>query len=140
MRATESARSKIARNFYRLFNESGYNHFPPADAAPLEFIKRLRTIRFTAQTTLSHSATAAPAPHGPRVATVIERIKALSDGMSEMETMRGMSMDGITAAIGKDVIAAVEGLGILANTIRQDIPRAEKELTNLLDERDALLK
>jgi hypothetical protein len=24
MRATESARSKIARNFYRLFNESGY--------------------------------------------------------------------------------------------------------------------
>jgi uncharacterized protein len=25
MRATESARSKIARNFYRLFNESGYN-------------------------------------------------------------------------------------------------------------------
>jgi hypothetical protein len=60
--------------------------------------------------------------------------------MSEMETMRGMSMDGITAAIGKDVIAAVEGLGILANTIRQDIPRAEKELTNLLDERDALLK
>src|SRR5665811_332695 len=25
MRATESARSKIARNFYRLFNESGYS-------------------------------------------------------------------------------------------------------------------
>src|SRR5674476_298685 len=26
MRATESARSKIARNFYRLFNESGYRY------------------------------------------------------------------------------------------------------------------
>src|SRR5450759_1459172 len=26
MRATESARSKIARNFYRLFNESGYTN------------------------------------------------------------------------------------------------------------------
>ena len=26
MRATESARSKITRNFYRLFNESGYSN------------------------------------------------------------------------------------------------------------------
>jgi len=26
MRATEFARSKIARNFYRLFNESGYTN------------------------------------------------------------------------------------------------------------------
>ena len=116
------------------------NKFPPTNAAPLEFIKRLKTLRYEAGTTLSHSASAAPPPHGARVATVIERIKTLSDNLNEMETMRGVSIEGITSAMGKDVMAAVDGLGILAKTIRDDIPRAERELIAMCDERDALLK
>ncbi len=116
------------------------NRFPPTDAGPLEFIKRLKTLRYEAATTLSHSASAAPPPHGPRVTTVIERIKALSDNLFEMETMRGVPIEGVASAMGKDVIAAVEGLGILAKTIRDDIPRTERELIAMADERDALLK
>lgn len=138
---------KIARAMLELDNlklapaylDNIANQFPPDNQPDGAFVVRLRGLRFKARDILSYSAANAPAPHGSRVETVVGRLRSLGDSVQEMD-MRGVSIAGIATLIGADVRNAIAGLGDLAMTIRNDLPRADRQLVALMDERDALLK
>lgn len=97
----------------------------------------LRTLHQKAGLSLSQSAAAAPAPHGYRITSTVTRLSVLGDRVHSL-TMQGMTLQGVANMLGTDVAVAVEGLRIIANIIKDEIPKHELELTSLLDQRDAL--
>jgi hypothetical protein len=85
---------------------------------------------------ISYSATSAPFGYGERVLTVMNRIKQLGE-----QLMKGTSP---ATGVGKGTLmrfdplikSAIEGIRNLETEIRQRIPKLEKQLIALADERD----